>query len=72
MSFVQVNTCRHYGGKYDDLSATPCQKAYPNLRKVAALEIGHSEVGLGKIPLAKYLTARHLKYPLNPALSSTL
>ena len=22
MSFVQVNTCRHYGGKYDDLSAT--------------------------------------------------
>ena len=21
-SFVQVNTCRHYGGKYDDLSAT--------------------------------------------------
>ena len=25
MSFVQVNTCRHYGGKYDDLSATGWQ-----------------------------------------------
>ena len=26
MSFVQVNTCRHYGGKYDDLSATQLYK----------------------------------------------
>ena len=25
MSFVQVSTCRHHGGKYDDLSATSLQ-----------------------------------------------
>ena len=24
MSLEQVDTCRHYGGEYDDLSATLC------------------------------------------------